>query len=49
MGSQFPTFVLDDTVRKEESLTNKKISHKVSHVDHRQERKKEILEMGTFF
>lgn len=43
MGGQFLTFMLDNIVCQEESLTNEKIS--ISHVDHRQERKKEILEV----
>lgn len=46
MSDQFLTFVLNSIVCKDESLTNKKVNHVISHVAHREERKKEILEMN---
>jgi len=45
MGGHFLTSVLDSIVWKEESFTNKKISHLDSHVDPIEEMKSEILEM----
>lgn len=46
MGDQFLTFVLNSIACKDESLTNKKVNHMISHVANRQEMKKEILEMN---